>query len=900
MSANFYTMDIDQALSELNTDVVIGLTSEQASERAKDYGLNRLLRSSRKPSVINIIRQFKDVLVIVLIVAVVVSVIFGYGEGFGRFSEAIIIFAILMVYMAIGVSRKSNADNALREINELASPKVKVKRDGQIMKIDTPDVVPGDIVMLDCGDCIPADLRLIETVNMRVDESSVIGEYTVVRKQANAIIPEGASLSDRKNLAYMGSTVIYGRGAGVVFATGIDSEAARGGAVAETENDENTPLRDKLDNMGKSLGILCIAACAAVFLIGLLYNFLGFGNYREIDNMFLVSASLAVAAVPSGLAIAATVILAPSAKRMVRSKVLVKKLRAVEALGSTTIICSNKTGTLTQNMMTVVQVADFENLYEVTGVGYKAKGLVVSDGIMSRNIALIAEIAVLCNDATFDKRNSQVRGDPTEGALLVFGAKLGLEKMALNAANQRIHEIPFDAARKMMSTYNMQAGKVIMNTKGAPEAIINRSSGVYLDGEIVPMSESIKRRLLARNEEFASKSMRVLACAYKEYSSPEAIDNVEDDLIYVGMMCLIDPLREEAKESIEKCQAAGINVKMITGDHKLTAAAAARQLGIIGSGGEVLDGSEIDALSDDALTERVEYVNVFARVSPEHRVRIITAIKRRKNVVAMTGEGVHDVPSMKMSDVGIAMGLTGTDTAKEAAEMILTDDSFESIAFAIEQGRTIYDNIRKVIGYILGCNLSLILINLVLVILGFPSPLSATQILFIGLLAVTFPAISLGALKKEPGVMNRKPRDPQEPMFSKHTFSSVISRAMFLFGGAIAAYLYGVVVADNSDSGQQTLAMSMCFFTLVIGVVLIAYPSKSEGSTPSGRVLFNSRLLNVSLLFLIAILAVILYVPFISIMFSVTALSIGEVILCLVIAFITTAGYELSKRSSQG
>jgi len=899
MSGNFYAMDIEQTLDELNTELATGLTSEQASERLKNYGENRPSKPLRKSFIINILSQFKDIFVIILIAAAVASVILGDGEGFARFREAIIILVIIMVNVAIGVSRENKADNALREIKNLSSPKAKVKRDGQIMKINMSEVVPGDIVMLDCGDCIPADIRLIETINMRVDESSVIGDSAVVRKQANTIAPPDAPIAERRNLAYMGSTIIYGRGAGVVFATGIDTEAGKAAAIPGEKDDAITPLQDRLGTMAKSLGILCVVACAAVFLIGLLYNFLGFGNYRAIDKMILTSAALAVATVPSGLAIVATVILAMGAKRMVRSNVLVKKLKAVETLGSTTVICAEKTGSLTQNMMTVVQVADFENLYEVTGVGYKAKGLVVSDGIMSRNIALIAEIAVLCNDATFDKRTSQVRGDPTEGALLVFGAKLGQEKMALNAANQRIHEIPFDSARKMMSTYNMQSGKAIMNTKGAPEAIINRSSGVYLDGEIVPMSESIKQRLLARNEEFASKSMRVLACAYKEYNSPEAIDNVEDDLIYVGMMCLIDPLREEVKESIEKCQMAGINVKMITGDHGITAAAAAIQLGLIENGDEVLDGSEIDGLSDAELAEMVERVNVFARVSPEHRVRIINAIKKRKNVVAMTGEGVHDVASLKMSDIGVAMGLTGTDTAREAADMILTDDSFESIADAVEQGRTIYGNIRKVIGYLLGCSLSLILVTLVLVIVGLPAPLAATQILFIGLLSVTLPAISLGALKKELGIMNRKPRDPQEAIFSKRMFSSVIARAVPLSIGAIAAYLYGFVVADT-DGGQHILAMSMCFFTLVIGVVLIAYPSKSEGSTPSGRFLFNSRLLNISLLLSIAVLAAILYVPFISVMFSVTALSVGEVILCLVLAFITTAGYELSKRSSQG
>ena len=896
MSVNFYEMDIDEALLGLGVNVAIGLTSEQASERLKDYGPNRLSAPRRKSIILNILMQFKDILVILLVAAVAISVIFSDGEGFERYKEAIIILVILAINMAIGVSRERRADNALFDIKDMAKPKVNVKRDGMIMMIDASDVVPGDIVMLDCGDCVPADMRLIETVNMRVDESSFSGDSSGVRKQANVIVMQkDVSIAEMKNLAFMGSTVTYGRGAGVVFATGINTEIAETAVVSDEKSELHTPLQDKLGSVAKSLGILCLIACALVFIVGILYNFLGFGAYRGIEHMFLISASLAVATVPEGIAIAATVILALGVKRMVKSNVFVKKLKTVETLGRTNIICTDKTGTLTQNMMTVVQVADFENLYEVTGVGYKAKGLVVSEGIMSRNIALIAEIAALCNDAAFDKRTSKVRGDPTEAALLVFAAKLGQEKGALNAANTRIHEIPFDSARKMMSTYNMQSGKVIMNTKGAPEAIINRSSGVYLDGEIVPMSESIKRRLLARNEEFASNSLRVLAVAYKEYDSIDTIDNVEDDLIYVGMMCLVDPLREEVKQSIEKCQMAGINVKMITGDHEITATVAATTLGLIFEGDEVLTGNDIDGLNDEALMEVVGRVNVYARVSPSHKVRIIAALKKSNNVVATTGDTISDAPALKLSDVGIAMGLTGTDSAREVADMVLADDSFESIADAVEQGRTIFGNIRKVIGYLFGCNLGLILITLGAVLLGLPAPLAATHILFIGLLAVTLPAIALGASRKEFGIMSRKPREPKEAIFSGRMFSSVIARAVFLSLGALAAFLYGFFVGNVTE-----IAISMCFFTLALSAVLIAYPSKSESSTLSGTELFESRLLNLSLLLTVTFLGAILYVPFLSSLFSVVPLSIGQVILCTVIALITTASYELSKRSSSG
>lgn len=913
MNASVHAIDIEQTLSVLEANVAVGLTSEEASERLKDHGYNRPTQPPRKSFITKILEQFKDTPVIILIAAAVVSVIFGGGEAFERFRDTIIILAVLIASMAIGISRENRADKALREIKDTASPKANVKRDGQIKRIDASELVPGDIVMFTAGDYITADVRLIETANMRIDESSLTGEFGGVKKQAHIIAPEDAPPAERANIAYMGSMVTYGRGAGVVFATGINTEAGRiaasrkaadktatdrTAAIPVEEDDVKTLMQDKLGSTAKSLGILFLAAYVLVFLIGMLYNFLGFGDYRDHIEMFLISASLAVAAVPGGIAIMAAVILALGVKRMVDSNVLVKKLRAVETLGSTTVICSGKTGTLTQNMMTVVSVADPENLYEVTGVGYKAKGIVVSDGIVSRNIALVAEIAVLCNDATFDKRTSQITGDPTEGALLVFGAKLGQEKASLNAANQRIHEIPFDSARKMMSTYNMQSGKIIMNTKGAPETIINRSSGVYLDGEIVPMSESIRRRLLAQNEELASKALRVLAFAYKEYDSVDVIDNVEDDLIYAGMMCLIDPLREDVKESIEKCRTAGINVKMVTGDHKLTATAAAIQLGLIENGDEVIEGSELYDLSDEALTEMVGHINVFARVSPELKARIATAIKRSNNVVAMTGGGVNDAPSLKIADVGIAMEPTGTDAAKEAADVILTDDSFVSIASAVEQSRTVYGNIRKAVSYLLGCNLGVTFVILVAIIFSLPTPLVATQILFLGLLMVTLPAFALGSLKKESGIMRRKPRDLKVAMFSRRTFSSVIARAVFIFVGAIAAYLYGSFIADAPNGGQHALAMSMCFATLVIVNVLIAYPSKAEGSIWSGKVLLNSRLLNVSLLLSIAFLTAIMYVPFLSDMFSVVPLSIGQAILCLVIALITASGFELSKRNA--
>jgi len=707
-------------------------------------------------------------------------------------------------------------------------------------------------------------------------------------------------LGDRVNLAYSGSIVTYGRGTGVVFATGMDTEIGMIATLLNETDEARTPLQDKLNGMAKSLGILFIAACVLVFIIALIYNFLNIGEHRDLIEMLMVSVSLAVAAVPEGIAIIATVILAIGVQKMVRSHVIVKKLRAVETLGSTTVICSDKTGTLTQNKMTVVMVSDPEKTYEVTGVGYKSKGHVVSDGMVSRNISLMSEIGILCNDASYDKKNATIIGDPTEGAMLVFGAKLGQDKETMNKAHSRIQEIPFDSDRKMMSTYNVHGDNVIMNTKGAPDSIISRSSSVFLDGAIVPMSDSVRQRLTNQNEEFAAKALRVLAFAYKRYESAEAIDNVEDDLTFVGMMCIMDPPREEVEESVKQCHTAGINVKMITGDHMISAAAIARTLGIIDDEGEVLDGATLNTLTDEELVRRVKTVNVFARVSPEHKVRIVSAIKANNNIVAMTGDGVNDAPSLKKADIGIAMGITGTDVSKEAADMILTDDNFVSIVSAVEQGRTIYGNIRKVTGYLLGCNVGEILIVLLAIIFGLPVPLMATQLLFANLITDALPAFALGMENKEPDVMSRRPRNPREAIINKRTMNSVIVRAVFICLGSFGAFLYGLYGAVAPEGvDQHVLAMSMCFFTLVASELLVVYPSKSDMFQGLSFRLFGNKYLNLATLFSLIILFAVMYIPVLSDLFTVASLSATQVMVCLVLVFLTTAGFEISKLNTQ-
>jgi len=879
MNQEFYTKDVNSSLQELKTDATGGLSAAEAKLRLEQVGLNRLQGAKKKSLLMRILAQFKDFLVIILIAAATISVAAGDG-----LKDAILIIGILLVNVIISITQENRADNALRELKNMSSPKAKVKRSGQIDKIDSDSVVPGDIIILDAGDYIPADIRIVESMNLKIDESALTGESMAVTKHADVVLDKNASLGDRVNLASMGTVVTYGRGVGVVYATGMNTEMGKIATILNETQEENTPLQDKLNAMAKTLGIVCIATCAIIFGIGFLYG-------MDLIEMLMVSVSLAVAAVPEGVAIVATVILAIGVQKMVKSNVIVKRLRAVETLGSTTVICSDKTGTLTQNKMTVVKVFDTENTYEVTGTGYSAAGEIVpKNHTISKNIPLMAEIAVLCNDSVYDKEAAKVIGDPTEAAMLVLGAKLEKDKEKLSAQYKRVQEIPFDSDRKLMSTCNLKDNKVIMNTKGAPDAIIKRSDKIYQNGEILPMTDEIKQRLTAQNEQFAASALRVLGFAYKEYENEASFDNMEEGLTYVGMMCMIDPPREEVKDSVAQCHGAGINVKMITGDHKTTAAAIAVTLGIMQEGDTALSGNDLDSLTDEELAEEVKKVNVFARVSPEHKVRIVKAVKSNSNIVAMTGDGVNDAPSLKKADIGIAMGITGTDVSKEAADMILTDDNFVSITGAVEQGRTIYGNIRKVTGYLLSCNIGEILIILVAILFGLPVPLVATQLLFVNLLTDAFPAFALGMDGKEPGVMNKQPRDPNEPIINKNMRSTVALRAIFLCLGSLGAFLYGHFTYD------YLTAISMCFFTLVASELLVSYSSKTESSTGFGRRLFANKFLNISMSLSLAILVAVMYVPFLGELFTTVPLNLTQLAVCLGFVVVVILGSELSKK----
>jgi len=813
MNTEFYSKGISQSLQALGVDFAVGLVVEDAAHRLLENGSNKLESTKKKSLFLRILAQFKDFLVLILIGAAVISVLTGDG-----LKDAIIIVGILIVNMIIGITQENKADNALKELKNMSSPKAKVRRCGQVYKIDSENVVPGDIIVLDAGDYIPADIRLIECVNLKIDESALTGESVPVEKDASVVLETGTVLGDRINSAAMGTVVTYGRGAGVVCATGMNTEMGKIAAVLNQTDESSTPLQDKLNAMAKTLGVICIIACALIFGIGFLYNFLGIGDERGIMEMLMVSVSLAVAAVPEGVAIVATVILAIGVQKMVRRNVIVKKLRAVETLGSTTVICSDKTGTLTQNKMTVVEQWTVDS------------GQLTVDNLL--------KCAALCNNAIRQADGSYL-GEPTEKALAEY-AKIDTSQYV------RTNEIPFDSEKKYMQVttqLTIDNGQLTNNwLKGSIEAVTKQCT---IDSRQLTVMQE-------KAEEMAGRALRVLAFAV--------------DGRFIGLMGIIDPPREEVKSAIEQCHAAGINVKMITGDHKITALAIAKQLGI-------------------------EAEDVYARVSPEDKVNIVTELKQKGHIVAMTGDGVNDAPSLKKADIGIAMGITGTDVSKEAADMILTDDNFVSIVGAVEQGRTIYGNIRKVTSYLLACNIGEILIILLAIMFGLPAPLVATQLLFVNLLTDAFPAFALGMEGKESGVMKRPPREPKEPIINKTMKRSVAVRSLFVCAGALGAFLYGHFITLD-----YTIAVSMCFFTLVASELLIVYPSKTESPLCFRRELFANRFMNISIAISMAILVAVMYLPFLNELFTTAPLDLMQVAVCVGFVFITLLGSEISKK----
>ena len=714
----WYKMNKEDLLTSLGTDPNLGLSDDEVKKRISEYGTNELKEEAKKSFLSKLLAQFADFLILILIGAAVISFIVGEGK------DALVILAIVVLNAFLGLYQEGKAEKALEALKKMSSPTAKVIRNGHVSEVDASTLVPGDIVALDAGDIILADLRLIESSNLKVEEASLTGESVPVEKDSNIVFQEDVSLGDRKNMAYMSTSITYGRGKGVVVETGSNTEIGKIATMIQTYEDEATPLQKQLNRLGKVLGITTIIICIGVFLIGLLQG-------RELLEMFMVSISLAVAAIPEGLPAIVTIVLALGMNRMVKRNAIVKKLLAVETLGST-VICSDKTGTLTQNEMTVVKLYTDRKIIDVTGTGYEINGEFKIDNqpIEDKDfLDTFLNIAVLANDADLEKTEDgyKVIGDPTEGALITLAGKGNIHKSTANEKYPRIEEIPFDSARKMMTTFheNYLPNKVVSFTKGAPDIVIDRCSKIKVSGVVLDFNDEMKREVLEVNSNFSKDALRVLALAYREYDElPKEIspDNNEVDMIFVGLVGMIDPARPEAKEAIRKCKEAGIKTIMITGDYKETAFAIAKELGMAESIDEAMMGDELNKLSDEELREVVKKVKVFARVSPEHKVRIVTALKENGEIAAMTGDGVNDALALKKADIGVSMGITGTDVAKNTAEMILTDDNFASIVSAVEEGRIIYSNIKKFVAFLLSCNIGEILLVFTSILLNLPVP----------------------------------------------------------------------------------------------------------------------------------------------------------------------------------
>lgn len=888
---DWYRKSIEEVLKELKVDSEIGLDENEVEGRLNEYGPNQLMEETGTTFLSKLISQFSDFLVLILIGAAIVSIAVGESK------DAIVIMAIVIANGFLGVYQEGKAEKALDALKKMASPHAKVIRDGKTIVIPASTLIPGDIVLLDAGDIIPGDLRLIESSNLKIEEASLTGESVPVEKRANENYEEEVSLGDRHNMAYTSTIVTYGRGKGVVVATGHDSEIGKIATMIQSFEREATPLQRKLNQLGKVLGITTIIICIMVFGIGLLQG-------REALEMMMVAISLAVAAIPEGLPAIVTIVLAIGMNRMVKRHAIVKKLLAVETLGCTTVICSDKTGTLTQNEMTVIKAYADDKILDITGTGYEPRGEfkigeeeVLIDSLDS--LKTLLSIGILANDSKLDKVDElyKIIGDPTEGALVTLAGKANIRREDINKSFPRVEEIPFDSDRKMMTTFHKDfiPEKIVSFTKGAPDIIISKCNFIRVGSNSLPFTEDLKRRVLEVNSKFAKEALRVLAFAYKEYDNiPNEItsDNIESNMVFVGLVGMIDPPRPEAKEAIRLCKQAGINTIMITGDYKETAFAIAKDLGMAETEDQAMMGGELNNISDEDLREVVKKIKVFARVSPEHKVRIVSALKANGDIAAMTGDGVNDALALKRSDIGVSMGITGTDVAKNTADLILTDDNFASIVSAVEEGRIIYENIKKFVYYLLSCNIGEILLVFVSILLNLPVPLIPIQLLWLNLVTDSFPALALGVEKGEPDIMMEEPRNPNEPILNKEMIAGIVLQSIAIALASLSAYWWGI----NRYGLENILeARTIAFATLITAELLRVFSVRSPKYTAIQMGVFSNKKLIQGVSFSFLLMLIIIYIPVLNPIFSTFPLGLEEWLIILPFALIPLVLGEISK-----
>ena len=885
----WYNKKIEEIEQKLETNKEKGITTEEVQKRKEKYGLNELKAKKKKSLLQKFIEQFKDFSIIILIIAAIVSGVVGVAQGEG-ITDTIIILIVVIVNAIIGVSQEAKAEKSLEALQKLTDHATKVIRNGKLEVVPAKDLVPGDVVVLDTGDYIPADLRVVEAANLKSQESSLTGESVPVEKTPAVIEETEVGIGDRTNMLFSSSLITYGRGKGIVVETGMTTEVGKIAGMLENAEEQSTPLQDKLNGLSKTLGIAALVICVIIFGIGIIQG-------KEPIHMFMSAVSLAVAAIPEGLAAVSTIVLAIGVQKMVKKNAIVKRLPAVETLGSSTVICSDKTGTLTQNKMTV------EKIFWNNAV--REAGNIQSNEI-DEELTKLIYANMLCNDTKISN-DGTLTGDPTETALVDMAFKLDFDPSIYDTM-PREDEIPFDSDRKLMTTVNNVNGKYIVYTKGGIDELLTKCTAYELNNQIYEEIDVYSNKIREENEKMAKQALRVLGCAYKELNhkpTKEEMQNIENDLIFIGMVGMIDPPREEAKKAVEKCKTAGIKTVMITGDHKITATAIAKKLGILENEDEAITGADLENMTDEELEKNVRKYSVYARVSPEHKVRIVKAWQKNGEIVAMTGDGVNDSPALKTADIGCAMGMVGTDVAKEAADVILTDDNFATIVSSVEEGRRIYDNILKVIQFLLSSNIGEIVVLFLATLLA---PLFANwfgitdishleillpiHILWINLVTDSLPALALAFDPANKGIMERKPSKTGKSVFTKGMTWRVIYQGAMIGLLTLAAFAIGLATTKEPingltlDESKIEVGQTMAFVTLALSELVHVFNVRDNKNSIFKTGIFNNMKLIGAIIISALLVFVILAIPQLRTIFSIPVLPTQNIVelICLILA----------------
>ena len=872
----WYDISVEDTVKILNTDLQNGLTSEEVTKRVEENGYNELIQKKKKTFLEKFLAQFKDFMIIVLIFAALVSGIVGVLEHEG-INDSIIILLIVIVNAIIGVMQENKAEKSLEALKKLSSHTAKVLRNGHLLVLPARELVPGDVIILETGDYITADLRLTEAINLRIEEASLTGESVPVEKITKLLAEEDLPLGDRENLAFSTSLVSYGRGKGIVVETGMNTEVGNIATILDSTENSQTPLQKKLDGLGKLLGTAALIICFVMFIIGTI-------NGKEPMHMFLSAVSLAVAAIPEGLPAIATIVLAIGVQRMVTRHAIVKRLPCVETLGSTTVVCSDKTGTLTQNKMTV------EKLYlnnEILDVDSFSQNSIPDD------VKLLITASILCNDSKIGSEDGQLKitGDPTETALIDLGLKFSLNKNEIEESEIRVDELPFDSERKLMSTVNKyNDNNYRIFTKGAVDELLKRCDRIFINGKIREIDDKDIENILEANNNLAKDALRVLGMAYKD-SDSEVNESLESNLIYIGMVGMIDPPRPEVKSAIEKCKTAGIKTVMITGDHKITAIAIAKALGILEDESEATTGPEVEKMTQEELEDHVKHYRVYARVSPEHKVRIVKAWQKHGDIVAMTGDGVNDAPALKTADIGAAMGIVGTDVSKEAADIILTDDNFATIVAAVEEGRRIYDNILKAIQFLLSSNIGEIITLFFATLVNWQEPLIPIHILWVNLITDSLPALALSFDPAEDNIMKRRPIPANIGIFTKGRIYRVGYQGLMIGTLTLLAYRIGI----HEDPSNVVIGQTMAFAVLSLSQLVHVFNIRSKTQSIFKTGVFSNMYLVYAVLISFIMMIAVLFIPFLQNIFKVVTLSPRDILIVAGLSFMPLIIVEIFK-----